>query len=187
MISCYWGHEISTISIRSLQAPALENEFIWVLVLTGAGERRDSRSVWCGLTGSLKVTGFCFAQLHSSTDGWLQNTRFPDRLPILHPHICVFFLNSVCLLLQAQLWHLPGSLAWKFGWIQNLQLCFSSSFLVPLYFHISCQLTLQLCLDCPCQATVPPTIDLLILIRFNFLPAGHVSSKPNTGHLKQHK
>lgn len=95
----------------------------------------------------------------------------------LELHLCAFFF------FQAHLWHLSGSLAWKFGLRYNLHLCFSSSFLPSLYFHISCQHTLQLCLACQCQAAVPFSINLLICVWFNFLPAGQVSSKPNTGHI----
>lgn len=75
-ISCHWGHEISNSSIRSLQGPTLENQLIWISVLTGTRERLGSSiflSVWYCLIGSLKVTYFSFASLHSNTDGWLQN------------------------------------------------------------------------------------------------------------------
>lgn len=50
-------------------------------------------------------------------------------------------------------------------------------FLPSLYFHISCQHTLQPCLTCHCQAAVPPFHQLL-----NFLPARQVKNYLKTKH-----
>lgn len=134
-IGCHGGDESLNTSIRSLQGPMFEKQLIWILVLTGARKSLDSSiflPVWYCLTGSLKVAYFSFCII-AQQYWWLpsKHTHFPDRLPILHLEICVFFLNCVCMLLsQAHLWHLPGSLAWNLG-------CFFSSFLPSLCFPVS--------------------------------------------------
>jgi len=190
--SCHWGHEILNTSIRSLQEPTLENQLFWISVSTGAREHLSSSiflSVWYCLLGSLQVTYFSFASLHSSIDGWLQNI-------LIFPTDCLFYICRyvyfswtvfVCFFFRHIFDTSQGVWLGNSVWDRTCISAFLPLFFPSLSFHISHQHTLQLCLAYQHQAAVASSINPLIRIWFNFLPAGPVSSKPNTQHLKLQK
>lgn len=182
-ISCYWGWEISNTSTQSL-----EKHLIWISVFKGARKSLDSSpflSVWYCLKSSVRVTHFFFfASLHI---GFKTYSFSWQTVYFRSVDLCIFLdLSSQSSFSGTSLTPLRelGSGIWL---RQNSYLCFSSSFLPSLYFHISCQHTTQLCLACQCQAAVPPSINLFMCVWFNFLPAGQISSKPNTGHILNSK
>lgn len=176
-ISCYWECEISNTSTQSL-----EKQLIWILIFT----RNSSPflSVWYCLKSSVRVTYFFFfffASLHigfkTYSFSW-QTVYFRSVDPCIFLDLSLHSSFSGTSLTPLRE---PGLGIWL---RQNSHLCFFSySFLPSLYFHISSQHTPQLCFACQCQAAVPPSISLLMCVWFNFLPAGQVSTKPNTGHI----
>lgn len=203
-ISCHWGHKVVNTSIRSLQRnlPTLENQVIWILVLTGARESVNSSIflwLWYRCAGSLQVAYFSFASLHSNIDSWLQNTVI--FLTAYLFYICRYEYFSWIMFAS-----FSGISLWPFmefsseTWFEIEPTSLFFLLFLHFYFCISCQHTLQLCLACQRQAAVPPSINLLIHIWFNFLPAGEVSPKkkkkpqdtskraktqPRTQHLNQ--
>lgn len=161
-ISCYWGCEISSISTQSL-----EKQLIWILVFTGARESLDSSpflSVWYCLKSSVKVTYFfLFASLHI---GFKTHLFSWQTVYFRSVDMCIFLDLSLHSSFSGTSLTPLRELGLGIWLRENSHLCFSSSFLPSLYFHISCQqhTTAVSCLSVPgCSASFHQPLNLCMI------------------------